>query len=222
MVQLYTGITSHYTKVYPMQSEAQMPDTLYNLVRDRGAPNNIKSDCARSQTSRTVQDIQRHYKIDQYLSEPNQQNQNQAERRIQDIKCDANHIMDRTGTPPEFWLLCTLYATYVYNLLSVDSLNGQTPTQEACGFIPDVSALLHFRWWEPVYYLDDDRHFPSESKEKLGRWVGAAENISDILTGYILTWDTQRVIPRSVVRSATDLLYHQLALHYHLLLTSTT
>jgi hypothetical protein len=85
--------------------------------------------------------------------------------------------MDRTGTPPEFWLLCTLYTTYAYNLLSVDSLHGHTPTQVACGFIPDVSALLHFRWWEPVYYLDDDGQFPSQSKEKLGRWVGVAENI---------------------------------------------
>jgi hypothetical protein len=70
------------------------------LVRDRGAPNNIKSDCACAQT--------------------------------------------RTGTPPEFWLLYTLYATYVYNLLSVESLNGQIPTQVTCAFTPDVSALPYF------------------------------------------------------------------------------
>jgi hypothetical protein len=204
MAQLYTGITSHYTKVYPMTSESQFPDTLRDLLRDRGAPNNIKNDGAKAETSNAVKDILRHYKIGQFLSEPNQQNQNPAERRIQDIKNDTNRIMDRTGTPPEFWLLCTLFVVYLSNLLSIESLGFQTPTQVACGYIPDVSALLHFRWWEPVYYLDDDGHFPSDSKEKLGRWVGVAENIGDALTWWILTDDTKRVIPRSVVRSALD------------------
>jgi hypothetical protein len=93
---------------------------------------------------------------------------------------------------------------YLSNLLSIESLGFLTPTQVACGYIPDVSALLHFRWWEPVYYLDDDGQFPSDSKEKSGCWVGVAENIGDALTWLILTDDTKRVIPRSVVRSALD------------------
>lgn len=204
MVQVYTGIKSHYTKVYPMSSESQIPDTLNELIRDRGAPNNIKNDCAKAEISKAVQEILRHYKIGQFLTEPEQQNQNPAERRIQDIKNDVNRIMDRTGTPPEFWLLCTLFVVYLANLLSVESLGFLTPTQMACGYIPDVSALLHFRWWEPVYYLDDDGQFPADSKEKSGRWVGVAENVGDALTWWILTDDTKQVIPRSVVRSALD------------------
>ena len=145
MVQLYTGVTSHYTKVYPMNSEAQIPNTLQDLLRDRGAPNNIRNDCAKAATSNAMQEILRHYKIGQFLSEPRQQNQNPAERRIQDIKNDVNRVMDRTGTPPEFWLLCTLLVVYLSNLLSLDSLHMLTPTQLACGHIPDTSALLHFR-----------------------------------------------------------------------------
>jgi hypothetical protein len=43
MAQLYTGITSHYTKVHPMSSQSQVPITLQDLIRDQGAPNNIKS-----------------------------------------------------------------------------------------------------------------------------------------------------------------------------------
>ena len=204
MVQVYTGIKSHFTKVYPMSSESQIPDTLNDLIRDRGAPNNIKNDCAKAEISKAVHEILRHYKIGQYLTEPEQQNQNPAERRIQDIKNDVNRMMDRTGTPAEFWLLCTLFVVYVANLLSVESLGFLTPTQMACGYIPDVSALLHFRWWEPVYYLDDDGHFPSDSKEKAGRWVGVAEHVGDALTWWVLTDDTKQVIPRSVVRSALD------------------
>jgi hypothetical protein len=52
--------------------------------------------------------------------------------------------------------------------------------------------------------LDDDGGFPSESKEKLGRWVGIAENVGDVLTWFVLTEDTKRVIPRSVIRSANN------------------
>ena len=133
-----------------------------------------------------------------------QQNQNPAERRIQDIKNGVNRIMDATGTPPQFWLLCTLYFVYMFNLLSVDSLSNLTPTQVACGYIPDISPILHFRWFDWVYYLDDDGGFPSQSKEKLGRFVGVAENIGDVLTWLILTDDTKRVIPRSAVRSASQ------------------
>ena len=204
MVQLYTGTTSHYTKVYPMSSESQIPNTLQDLLRDRGAPNNIKSDCAKAAMSKVFSEILRHYRIGQYFSEPKQQNQNPAERRIQDVKNRFETVMDRTGTPPEFWLLCLLYVVYLFNVLSMESLGFMTPTQVACGTIPDVSALLHFRWWEPVYYLDDDGQFPSESKEKLGRWVGVAENVGDVLTWWILTDDTKQVIPRSVVRTALD------------------
>jgi hypothetical protein len=38
---------------------------------------------------------------------------------------------------------------------------------------PDVSNLLQYRWWEPVYFLDE------EGVETLGRWAGIAENMGD-------------------------------------------
>ena len=55
-----------------------------------------------------------------------------------------------------------------------------------------------------IYYLDDDGGWPSQSKEKLGRWVGVADNIGDVLTWWVLTDDTKQVIPRSVIRTALD------------------
>ena len=109
MAQLYTGLTSHYTKVYPMSSESQIPNTLQDLLRDRGAPHTIRSDCAKAMQSHTVQDILRHYNVRQEFSEPNQQNQNPAERRIQDVKHSVEATMDRTNIPAEYLLLCTLF-----------------------------------------------------------------------------------------------------------------
>ena len=50
--------------------------------------------------------------------------------------------MDRTGTPPEFWFLCTLFAVYLSNVLAVEFLGLITPTLVACGYVPDVSAYF--------------------------------------------------------------------------------
>ena len=86
---------------------------------------------------------------------------------------------------------------YLLNHLAFDGLNGMTPITAAFGQQADISALLSFHWWQPVYYSDD-------GKEKLGRWVGVAEKQGDALTYLVLTNDTQQVLARSNVRSASD------------------
>ena len=204
MAQVFQGVKSRFTTLYPLKSEAQFPQALEQLITDRGAPNHIRSDSAKTYMSKTVQQILRMFAIGQQFSEPYNQQQNPMERGIQEIKKKVNTLMDRTGTPPEFWLLCALFVVYVSNIMAVESLGWITPMQHAWGRVPDISAVLQFRWWEPVYYLDDDGGFPSQSKEKLGRWVGVAENVGDVLTWWVLTDDTKKVIPRSVLRSALD------------------
>jgi hypothetical protein len=83
--------------------------------------------------------------------EPDHQHQNPAERRIQDVKKESNRIIDRTGTPASDWLLSLLHTTYILNRLSTESLDWLTPYKKALGQKPGISAVLSFRWWEPVY-----------------------------------------------------------------------
>ena len=113
--------------------------------------------------------------------------------------------MDRLGAPPESWLLVLQYVSYILNRLSNENLNYLTPIQVATGQRPDISAILRFHFWEPVYfYLDEDEElqFPSKSPKKLGRFVGFAENIGNVMCCKILTEDTEELIPRSRVESA--------------------
>jgi hypothetical protein len=115
--------------------------------------------------------------------------------------------MGRTGTPAAFWLLvCLNYVVYLLNRLAVESLLWKTPLEAATGQVPDISALLQHHWWQPVYYAvhSTTKSYPSRTPEKTGRWVGVASHQGDALTYLILTDDTQTVITRSAVRSATD------------------
>ena len=127
MLQLYTGIQSHLTEGFPIKSESQISNTLADLIRMRGAPNNLKSDNAKAILGDATQEILRQYCIGSKYSEPHQQNQNPAERRIQDVKADTNKLMDRTGTPAKYWLLCMLYVIFLSNHTAFESLSGRTP-----------------------------------------------------------------------------------------------
>ena len=182
-----------------------MPETLKDFTRDVGAPTGLLSDNAKAEVQERVQQWLRNYHIYHWTSEPYQQNQNLAEQRIGEITRTTNLLMDRTGTPEKEWYLCTKYVVYVLNRMSHEVLDDKTPLEISTGVTPDISVLLQFMWYEPVFYLDSNEKFPT-SKEKSGRFVGIAEHCGDALTYLILTDDTDQVIARSVVRpqSATD------------------
>ena len=114
--------------------------------------------------------------------------------------------MNTSGCPACCWLLCLQYICVVLNHLASPTLQGICPVQALQGTTPDVSFLLHFSFYEPVYYRIDssepDLNFPSSSNEKKGYWVGFADNQGNSFTWRILTEDTQKIMIRSGVRSA--------------------
>ena len=149
MVQFFCGCTSEFVAIYPMSSESQVHMALQDFIRFYGAPKNLFSDNAKSQIGLKVQEILRHFTIGHYKSEPHQQNQNPAERRIQDIKRHTNVLLDRTGSPAELWLLCMLYVVDLHNHLASPKIdNHVTPIQKAFGYVPDISKFLQFHWYQ--------------------------------------------------------------------------
>ena len=84
------------------------------------------------------------------------------------------------------------------------SIKHAIPMQVLTGVTPDISSLLQFDWYEPVYFRTEESHFPSMSKEQSGRFVGISEHVGNALTFLILTDDTQKIIHQSVVHSAAN------------------
>ena len=127
------------------------------------------------------------YAIKDMQSEPHHQHQNYAERRIQEVKSTSTIIMDRVKAPDCLWYLCLKYVVQVLNHLATPNLNNRTPIEKAFGVTPDISGLLQFYFYQPVFYLDTNKPSFPNSKELFGHWVGIAENIGDALTYWILT-----------------------------------
>jgi hypothetical protein len=204
MVQLFCGCTSLLTAVYSMSSETQMSGALEDFIRHHGAPNGLFSDNAKAQTGKAVQEILRMYAIKDFQCEPHHQHQNFAERRIQEVKKISNLILDNTGAPSNLWLLCVKHVVYILNRLSTKSLGWKTPLEAATGQQPDISCIISFRWYEPVYFksYSSAKQFPSASSERLGYVVGVAEHQGDSLTFLVMDSITSQVLARSELRSA--------------------
>jgi hypothetical protein len=71
------------------------------------------------------------------------------------------------------------------------------------GITVDISALLRFPFWQPVYFKLSEPSFPSESKEALGHVVGISEHCGHALTYKILSSESDVIIYRSLLRPAT-------------------
>ena len=74
----------------------------------------------------------------------------------------------------------------------------------ATGTTNDISPLLSFEFYEPIYYHMDDTPFLSVSNEYCGHWVGISENIENFMTYKVLTDDTLKVIHHLNIHLAHD------------------
>ena len=153
MAQLYGGIDSHFLKLIPMSSEKDLPFTLEEFIHDHGAMQGLKSDNAKSETSRAMHDILRLYCIKDKQSEPHYENQNPIERRIQDVKRMTHNIMDRVACPAKYWLLTMLFVVGLLNVLV--NTNGAIPAQLVTGELVDVSPYLEYHFWEEVFATNE-------------------------------------------------------------------
>ena len=200
IAQIFIGKDTLVADIYPMRSEKQFVNTLEDNIRNRGAMHKLISDYAKVEISNKVQDILRMYHIKDWQSEPYHQNQNSAEGRYRTIKAWTNTIMNRTGSPANYWLLCMTYVCYLLNHMSCASLNGEIPLTKLYGVTPDISILLIYTFNQSVFYASHNQDFPSASEEKLAVWVGFGEHVGDALTHKLLDLTSSKIVYRSAVR----------------------
>ena len=159
------------------------------------------SDNAKAQISDQVKEILHTFCIKDWQSEPYKGNQNFVERAWKDTKTHVNNLLNMSGAPPELWLQALYYICMIQIHTAFPSLNYRTPTEWLLGYTPDITVLLQFQFWEPVYYAKYNAKFPADTTEVLGWFIGIAENVGSAMTFKILS-EEGKVIHRSVVCSA--------------------
>ena len=159
----------------------------------------LLSDSAKTEISNKVMDILGAYHISNWHSEPYHQNHNPAVWRYRTIKSWTNTVMNRSGAPANCWLLCLIYVRYLLNHIACNALDGKLPLLALAGITSDNSIIFLFTFYQPVFYATYDQHFPSESEERAGYWVGFGEHCGDAMTHKIIDHGTQKIIYRSAV-----------------------
>ena len=202
MAQIFVGRSTLLSDVYGMKTEKQFVDTLADNIRERGAMNRLLSDSAKVEISRKALELLRLLLVGAWQSEPDQQNQNPAERRYNTIKTRTNIIMDRTASEPEKWLLALEYVCDLLNHLYTEAI-GAVPLQLATGSRPDISPFLRFHFNQPVYYRNVNPKL-GVSPERRGRWVGVSRHVGHELCYKILDDETHKIHHSSSVRPITD------------------
>ena len=109
------------------------------------------SDGGKYEISQRVADLLHSLFIPGYQSEPYDQHRNKAENRFGPSKRYTNTVMNTSGCPACCWLLCLQYICVVLHHSASPTLQGICPVQALEGTTPDISFMLHFSFYEPVY-----------------------------------------------------------------------
>ena len=148
MLQFFYAKPSQFVYGVPLGRKADVPSAVKDFIRRWGAPAVFLSDSAAENKSKDIQDIECNFNVSRHhYSEPGYQNQNWVERKIGDIKNMVNNIMDITGTPACYWLICTMYVISLLQIISQPSLGGMSAMQKVTGFVQDSSKFIHYHWW---------------------------------------------------------------------------
>jgi hypothetical protein len=197
---IFVGTSTQVTDAYGIKTDNQFVNTLEDNIIQRGAPLKLISDRGQVIVSHKFADIHRSFCIDNWQSEPHQQHQNPAERRYLTIKNCTNRMLDRTGAPAHTWILALQYVCFLLNHMYNNTLQA-VPLTHLKGVTVDISVLLRFHFWQPVYFKLSESPFPSESKEALGHVVGISEHCGHVLTYKVLSSESDAIIYRIASRN---------------------
>ena len=206
-VQLFVCLLSDYLYIKCLRRESHSHSAYQDFIREVGAPNTLLTDNSQTQTGELWTETSRKNATRQIHSVPHNQNQNTAERKVQDAKHRTSMTLQYSKAPLLFWCYCLYFVIDCLNFTAKKKLNWRTPMEVLNGETPDIS-MFRFKFWEPVWYYENPAKWPSSTKLP-GRWIGIAWNHGDDFTYRIWTtpendWRKGREIIRNVVMCRHD------------------
>jgi hypothetical protein len=198
MGQLYINDLS-FCKMYPMKQKSNTPDTLNSFIHEVGIPHAIHSDDAPELLHGRFKQICKDYGIQTSYTEPYSPWQNRAEGGIRELKRHVHRKMVSKRVPQRLWDFCCQWACEVKNksASTLYTLHDRTPFEATLGDTPDISSLIPFDFYAPIWYNDELSAFP-EPKQKFGRWLGESRDFGQAMCYWILSENATPIVRSTV------------------------
>ena len=203
-VQLFVATTWDLLWIKLLRRESQVPGAYLDFCKEVGAPNELLTDNSKVQSGRKFTNIDRQNKTDHNFTTPHCQNQNVAERKIQDVKHKAIMVLYLSDAPLMFWCFAVQFVVDCLNHTAKSHLNWQVPQSLFSNNTVDISVFRYY-FWQPIEYHQPGIRFP-DCKWQKGRFICIAWKHGDPFTYRIWTepsdgdWTTGVELVRNVIR----------------------
>ena len=161
--------SENFIRVYPMKSKSEAGQALQDFADDVGVMDEIMCDNAAEQTGPGSEFMKmvRHLKIKLRSTEPHTPRQNDAERKIGEVKKRWRHRMITKTVPRRLWDYGLVYESEIMSRMARGP-EGRTGMEEITGDSPDISEWLDFDFYDLVWYWHAP-HLPlTEDNPRLG------------------------------------------------------
>jgi len=202
MAQLYINDLS-FCKVYPMKTKSEVANTLSTFIHDVGIPHKLRSDAAKEIMQGKFKQLCSDYSIPCSFTEPYSPWQNRAEGGIRELKRRVHRKMVQKRIPQRLWDFCCKWSCEIHNKTASNlyALEDRTPYEAVMGDTPDISSLIDFDFYDPVWYYEQTAAFP-EPKRLMGRWLGEAQDFGQAMCYWLLSENASPIV-RSTVQLVT-------------------
>ena len=131
--------------------------------------------------------------------------------------------MNRSGAPANCWLFCLICVCYLLNHIACNALDGKIPLLALTGITPDISIILLFTFYQPVFYasykdislLKVKRGLATlDSKNKNSKWYDAIKLEMESMSEYKVfkKWDKAVLDKHKKVKNPPKG-YHRIKVH---------
>lgn len=119
------------------------------------------------------------------------------------MKRRVHRKMVQKRIPQRLWDFCCKWSCEIHNKTASNlyALEDRTPYEAVMGDTPDISSLIGFDFYDPVWYYEQTAAFP-EPKRLMGRWLGEAQDFGQAMCYWLLSENASPIV-RSTVQLVT-------------------
>ena len=163
-IQIFFVCAAKFIFARCMRKEIEWHGAYQDLIREVGAPNLLLTDNAQTETGKKWTKTSRDNATRQVKTVPHNQNQNNVERKIQDVKRRTILTLVRYALAPlVFWCYCMYFIIDCLNHSAQKELEYRTAMEKMLGHTtPDIS-MFRFPFWCPVWYFEPTANYPKSN-----------------------------------------------------------